>query len=211
MLSFPYVWLRKGGGDTNRVWGQTKYDREQTKTSRAQVTQGSNSFCTWQPPITSSPDCTCREQVCITKSYVTAQVFAGQEHKARLISHSHTRLWPSRPDKHLQMVHKHKLPGIPSAWVREQVLLSQWHSAPQVEKTKCSFSLNFETGTAAVRDSATGFPEHHSAKEAITTLWPASHVLHFLPVFPPDDTSTTGLSRYHFLAPLLCPTSLGSI
>jgi len=82
----------KGAGDTDCVWEQTKYDREQAKTSRAQTTQWNNSFCTWQPPITSLPDSTSREQVCMTKSYMTAQIFAGQEQKAKLINHSHTHL-----------------------------------------------------------------------------------------------------------------------
>lgn len=72
----------KGGkeaGVTDHVWGQTKNDREQARTSRAQATRGNNSFCTWQAPITSSPDWTARERVCITKSYVADQVSAGQE------------------------------------------------------------------------------------------------------------------------------------
>lgn len=205
----------KGAGDTHCVWGKTKYDREQAKTSGAQATQGINGFCIWQPPITSSPDSTSRELVCVTKSYITAQVFAGQEKKVRLINHSRTHLWPSRTDEHLQIVHKHKLPGIPSAWVREEVLLSQWHSAPQVEnkikKKAFTFTEFWNKGLQLLETVLTGCTEHHSGKEAITTLSFASHILHSLPSFPPNDTSTMGLPKYHFLAPLLCPTSLGSM
>lgn len=125
---------------------------------------------------------------------------AGQEQKGRLRNQSYTHLWPSRPDKHLQTVYKCKLPGITSTWVRE-VLLSQWHSAPQVEKKQKS--LTFTERTVAVRETCyTSFPEHHSGKEAITCLTRPSFSLS---VFPCDDTSTMGLPRYHFLAPLLCP------
>lgn len=124
-----------------------------------------------------------REQVCMTKSCIAAQVFAGQEQKVRLINHNHTHLWPPRTEKHLQMVHKHKLPHIPSAWVREQVLLSQWHSAPQMEiKIITEF---WNKGLQLLETALTGFTEHHSSKEEITTLSCASHVLHPLPAFPP--------------------------
>lgn len=181
---FPYIWARrKGAGDTDCVWGQTNYDREQAKTSRARATQRNNSFCTWQPPITSPPDSTSREQVCMTKSCIAAQVFAGQEQKVRMINHNHTHLWPPGTEKHLEMVHKHKLPHIPSAWVREQVLLSQWHSASQMEKKK--FTEFWNKGLQLLETVLTAFTEHHSSKEEITTLSCASHVLHPLPAFSP--------------------------
>lgn len=77
ILSFPYVCLRTEsqegrGRGTDYVWGQTRCDRERVETSRAPVTQENSSFCTWQSPITSLPDWTSRQQVCMTESCITA-------------------------------------------------------------------------------------------------------------------------------------------
>lgn len=110
---------------------------------------------------------------------------AGQEQQGRLINQGYTHLWLSRPDKHLQTVYKHKLPGITSTRVRE-VLLSQWHSAPLVEKKWNKTKQN--------------------KNQSLTKKPYTSFILSLsLSAFSCDDTSSMGLPRYHFLAPFLCP------